>query len=102
MRENVGRIDRLIRAVIGPGLAVLGIAQLDERRVLGVISLVAGAMVTESAVTRVCPLNAALGLDTRTQTERLRDSRVDFEATTRRIASTYHVPEVADDAVRMA
>jgi uncharacterized membrane protein len=102
MRENVGRVDRLIRAVVGPALTALGIAQLDDRRLLGVAGVILGAMVAESAITRVCPLHAALGIDTRTQIERLRDSRVNLEATTRRIAAMYRVPAVANDAIRMA
>jgi hypothetical protein len=94
MRENVGRIERIARSIIGPGLAALGISQLSDRPVLGVLGLVTGTIVLESAVTRVCPLNGAFGRDTRSQDERLRDSRVELAAETARAIQSAGVAAV--------
>jgi hypothetical protein len=67
MKENVGRTDQLLRAAAGPALMLLGYTRLEGRRgrALGLAALVGGALVVESAITRTCPLNALLGLDTR-------------------------------------
>jgi len=66
MRENVGGADRTMRMVVGPGLLVLGYAALggSRGRLPGLLAMLAGALVTETAVTRVCPLNEAFGVDT--------------------------------------
>ena len=65
MKENVGRKDRIARSVIGPALMILGFTWIGRRtRWPGLLALVAGTAVLESAVTRVCPLNAAIGVDT--------------------------------------
>jgi uncharacterized membrane protein len=67
MKENVGTTDRVVRSVLGPALLVLGYRRLGARRgrLAGLATMIAGTLVIESAVTRVCPLNAALGIDTR-------------------------------------
>lgn len=67
MQENVGGVDRALRSVAGPALVVLGLTRLGARegRALGLLTLVLGALTTETVITRVCPLNAVLGLDTR-------------------------------------
>jgi len=67
MKENVGSADRMVRSLVGPGLMALGYSRLGGRqgRMAGIAAMVAGALVVESAITRVCPLNAALGIDTR-------------------------------------
>jgi uncharacterized membrane protein len=67
MRENVGDRDRAMRWVAGPALMGLGLTVLGARtgRPLGIAATVAGALVVESAITRVCPVNAALGIDSR-------------------------------------
>lgn len=67
MRENVGDRDQAARFVLGPALIALGLGPLGARqgRAAGLGALVLGALVVESAVTRTCPVNAALGLDTR-------------------------------------
>lgn len=77
MKENVGRIDRIVRSVLGTGLVAFGATSLREAPVVGVVAAVAGALVLESAVTRVCPLNAALGIDTRSRKERLVDGHLE-------------------------
>ncbi len=67
MEENVGRRDRIVRALAGPLMMVFGYYRMDGRRGKrgGLATMIAGAMVVESAVTRTCPLNALLGIDTR-------------------------------------
>lgn len=67
MKENVGTADRIVRSVAGPALIAAGYARLGGRhgQPAGLAAMMAGALVVESAVTRVCPLNAALGIDTR-------------------------------------
>lgn len=66
MRSNVGGIDRLARSVLGPALLVAGWRALDSRRRLALAALVSGAVITETAVTATCPLNRAMGFDSRT------------------------------------
>lgn len=65
MQENVGNLERSLRAVAGPMLVRWGYRRLKKprRRLLGVVAIVGGAMVAETAMTRVCPINAALGID---------------------------------------
>ena len=66
MRENVGGADRGMRAVVGPALLALGYAKWGGNRgsLPGLLAMLSGALVTETAVTRVCPLNEILGIDT--------------------------------------
>jgi hypothetical protein len=75
MKENVGRTDRIMRLALGPAMIALGYAGLggDRGRPAGLATMLGGALVLESGVTRVCPLNAVLGIDTRSDAERLRD-----------------------------
>lgn len=75
MKENVGPMDRLLRAVVGPGLVALGYATLGGNRgkLGGLAAMLGGALIVESAITRVCPLNHLLGIDTRPPRQRLRD-----------------------------
>ena len=84
MKENVGSGDRLIRSVTGPALMAMGYRRWggDRGRVRGLMAIVAGTLLLESAVTRVCPVNALLGLDTRSAElmERdLREARIAYE-----------------------
>lgn len=66
MRENVGGLDRRTRLVAGPALLALGYAALggSRGRLPGLLAMIAGALVTETGITRVCPLNEAFGVDT--------------------------------------
>ena len=102
MQENIGRIDRVVRSFVGPALTGLGYMQLRRGNlVLGAAGVALGAVIIETAVTRVCPFNAILGLDTRSEEERLRDSRVALLAETQRVAERY--AEIgASDAARLA
>jgi Protein of unknown function (DUF2892) len=102
MRENVGRIDRMVRSVLGSSLFILGLYERRERPGLGIASAVAGAFLLESAITRVCPLNAAFRFDTRSPTERMRDFRADVNEQSDRIASEYAQPIELDDTTARA
>jgi len=75
MKENVGRIDRGIRFVVGPALAAFGYSKLGgcEGRLPGLAAIVVGTALLDSAITRVCPMNRLLHIDTRTRRERARD-----------------------------
>ncbi len=66
MRENVGGADRLMRAVASPALLALGYGRWGGRTgaLPGLLAMLGGALITETAITRVCPLNEAAGIDT--------------------------------------
>ena len=66
MKENVGRGDQAMRSVLGPLLVVLGYSWLNGRqgRILGLAAMLGGALISETAITRTCPLNELLGVDT--------------------------------------
>jgi hypothetical protein len=66
MHQNVGRTDQLIRIGVGSALVFAGIGRLARGRRLAPTALLAGgAVLLETAVTRTCPINHLLGLDTR-------------------------------------
>lgn len=67
MKENVGKKDRLIRSLVGPGLIVLGYFFLKGKKgnLGGLSSIVVGSLLAESAITKVCPVNEFFGIDTR-------------------------------------
>ena len=75
MKENVGSIDRAARSVLGPAMLVLGYSSLGggKGKPLGLLTMMAGVSLIESAITRVCPLSALLGIDTRSTQEKIRD-----------------------------
>jgi hypothetical protein len=67
MQENVGSIDRWLRVAAGGALVFAGARALGARGALApALALASGALVLETALTGVCPLNALLGVDTRT------------------------------------
>lgn len=67
MKENVGRNDQLIRSIAGPALIAVGYFALggNKGKIGGILSIMTGTVIAESAITRVCPVNEFLGLDTR-------------------------------------
>jgi uncharacterized membrane protein len=67
MKENVGGADQLLRTIIGPALITAGLSRFGARSgsTAGLLALVGGALILESAITRTCPVNAALQIDTR-------------------------------------
>ena len=66
MDVNVGQIDQVIRGIVGPSLVAAALVRLGARQgqPMGLLALAGGALMIESAITRVCPLNAALGINT--------------------------------------
>lgn len=71
MQENVGSIDQIGRFIAGPALMALGYGKLggSEGELGGLAAIVSGALVVESAITRTCPVNGLLGIDTRREDE---------------------------------
>ena len=67
MKENVGRADQIVRSIVGPALLAAGYTWLGGRwgRVAGLAAMISGALITETAITRTCPLNELFGVDTR-------------------------------------
>lgn len=98
MKENVGRLDRIIRGVVGPSAVALSISQLRKHPILAALGIVVGAIVTETAVTRVCPVSSALGIDTRSTEERMRDFRTEIDEESDRITATYDQPIPIDES----
>ncbi|SDB53614.1 Protein of unknown function [Desulfonatronum thiosulfatophilum] len=76
MKENVGSLDQAVRGVLGSVLLAKGFSRLggSKGRSLGLLSMLAGVSLIESAITRVCPLSGYLGIDTRSTQEKLRDN----------------------------
>jgi hypothetical protein len=66
MKENVGTTDRTFRALAAPAIMAVGYTRLggNEGSTEGLATMIAGALLLESAITRVCPVNALLGIDT--------------------------------------
>lgn len=73
MEKNVGGYDRIARFIVGPILIIVGGAALGGvltlaagtlGAVLAGIAVLIGAILTVTATTRTCPLNAAIGLNT--------------------------------------
>jgi hypothetical protein len=67
MKENVGGGDRVMRFVAGPAMIALGYTFLGGRRgsAAGLATMAAGLLTIESGITRVCPVNRMIGIDTR-------------------------------------
>lgn len=76
MRENVGRVDQSFRVALSGLLGALAVAKYRKgaRPLVPAALFVASSLVLESAITRVCPMNRLLGIDTRSKKERERDS----------------------------
>lgn len=74
MRENVGGLDRAWRAVAGPALVALGYGRWGGRdgTLPGLLAMLSGVLLTETAITRVCPLNEVLTIDTARRDLRLK------------------------------
>lgn len=73
MEKNVGGYDRLARLVVGPVLIVVAVAAIGgvvtiasgtTGAVIVALALLVGAVLTVTAVTRTCPLNSLLGINT--------------------------------------
>jgi hypothetical protein len=77
MHQNVGRTDRLVRIGLGSVLTLAGLRSLrrGRARVAPAALIGSGALLLETAVTRVCPLNALLGIDTSSRERGARSGR---------------------------
>ncbi len=75
MKENVGNDDQMLRSLIGPAMLLIGYTLFGgyRGRLKGLLTMMAGTAVTGSAITRVCPLHAYCGRDTRSPAEKNRD-----------------------------
>lgn len=63
MQQNVGRIERWGRAALGGVLIAGSIGAITRKRHTAAAALGAtGAVLLETAITRVCPVNALLGI----------------------------------------
>ena len=103
MKENVGRIDQIVRIVVGPALGGLGAFLLRRGNLVGgAVAIASSAAVIQTTITRVCPVNALFGIDTRSQDERLRDSRNSLRLETERAAKRFVAPDVENDPLRLA
>lgn len=60
MKENVGAREQAVRALIGPLLMGRGLRR--RGRLGGLLTLLTGAAITQTALTRVCPVNRLLGI----------------------------------------
>jgi hypothetical protein len=74
MEMNVGGFDRTLRLVLGPTLILVaavgfygieGFALVTTLELaLGVVAVLVGLVFTVTGITRKCPINRALGIDT--------------------------------------
>ena len=62
MAQNVGTVDRALRAVIGISIAIFG--WLGLAGVAGIIVTVVGLVLTATALFSVCPAYSILGMNT--------------------------------------
>lgn len=67
MQENIGRVDQVARGLIGATFITLGYMVFGAQRGKwgGLLSVIAGALVAESALTRVSLVNRLFGIDSR-------------------------------------
>jgi hypothetical protein len=66
MQENVGNVERWGRAALGSALLAGSISAILRKRPTAAAALGAtGAVLLETAITRVCPVNAMLGIGAR-------------------------------------
>lgn len=71
MNPNVGDKEQMVRMV--GGVAALMGAMMVRSNALRIPLALAGLMGLTTAMTRYCPVNKALGIDTRSHKERARD-----------------------------
>ena len=68
MEKNVGGLDRTARLVVGPLLALLGVAALLEAipggTAVGAVLLVVGAVLAGTGLTQRCLLHRVFGINT--------------------------------------
>lgn len=64
MRKNMGKVDRLARALVVAPLAVVGAFVAGPGSILGIGLLVVAAIMLATAAVGFCPLYAAFGVRT--------------------------------------
>ena len=62
--KNTHQIDRVVRGVLFVILAVLGVTQLSNNPVLGILLIAVGVILLATATVGFCPIYAALGMNT--------------------------------------
>jgi len=62
MAENVGTVDRALRAVVGTSLAIFG--WLGLTGIAGIVVTVVGLVLAATALFSVCPAYSILGMNT--------------------------------------
>jgi hypothetical protein len=57
----------MVRGLVGPLCVAAGYHYLNGKQghLPGLMAMIAGALIVESAITKTCPMNALLGIDTR-------------------------------------
>ena len=92
MEKNVGGYDRIARFVAGPVLIVVGLAAFGGLLtlasgtlglVLAGIAALVGVVLTVTAATQQCPLNAAIGMNTYRSGETKQSSSEDGRPSTK-------------------
>lgn len=63
MKSNMGTIDRLVRAIVGPVLIVLGVG-FGAGSIPGVVALVVADIALVTAAVGVCPAYMPFGIST--------------------------------------
>lgn len=91
MKENVGKTDRWIRIAVATALGAAGVRSLQKnkkrkngKKVAPAALLAGSAALFESAMTRVCPINGMLGIDTRSFDRKRKDEKNREESRTDR------------------
>jgi len=75
MKENVGTMDQTLRGIFGPLLVLTSYSRLKAGKggLLSGLGMILGTALTETAITRVCPLNKLMRVDSRSPLEAARD-----------------------------
>jgi hypothetical protein len=63
-KKNEGAVDRIIRAIAGIVILVIGIYEVKSLAVLGIILIIVGAVLIITAITGFCLLYTLLGIST--------------------------------------
>ena len=63
-KKNEGAVDRIIRAIAGIVILIIGIYEVKSLAVLGIILIIVGAVLIITAITGFCLLYTLLGIST--------------------------------------
>ncbi|MDA8401808.1 MAG: DUF2892 domain-containing protein [Deltaproteobacteria bacterium] len=63
-KKNESAVDRIIRAIAGIVILVIGIYEVKSLAVLGIILIIVGAVLIITAITGFCLLYTLLGIST--------------------------------------